>query len=185
MTSTDSTLFDGADITKNDGEPTHKNLKYCRKELAAIFATFDCTIDEAKNWGHSFLAYTDLQWLSKTNITATVPIPVLLGEFIGSTHAEKYKHEQKFKQYIIFRKVDKAGVRLVQTIYNTIYIFRPAIFWRLTHWIFHPTTTSTPWRHIHQHFHNRLILTRFIKGVSVNICSKWYCCCWGSLLITI
>ena len=49
MISTDSTLFDGAEITKNGGDPTHKNLKYCRKELAAIFATVDCTIDEAKN----------------------------------------------------------------------------------------------------------------------------------------
>ena len=93
MISTDSSLFDGADITKNDGDPTHKNLKYCRKELAAIFATVNFTIDEAKNRGHSFLAYTDLQWLAKMNITATVPIPVHPGEFTGSTHAEKYKHE--------------------------------------------------------------------------------------------
>ena len=121
MKSTGSTLFDGGEITKNDGDPTHKNLKYCRKYLAAIFATVDCTIDEAKNRGHSFLAYTNLQWLSKTNITATVPIPVRPGEFIGSTHTEKYKHEQKFKQYTIYRKVDKADVRLVQTIYNTTY----------------------------------------------------------------
>ena len=48
MISTDSTLFDGAEITKNYSDPTHKNLKYCRKELAAIFATVNCTIDEAK-----------------------------------------------------------------------------------------------------------------------------------------
>ena len=121
MTSTGSTLFDGAEITKNDGGPTHKNLKYCRKELAAIFATVNCTIDEAKNREHSLLAYTDLQWLPKTNITATVPIPVQPGEFTGSTHAERYKHELKFKQYATYRKVDKAGVRLVHTIYNTTY----------------------------------------------------------------
>ena len=119
MTSTDSSLFDGAKNTKNDGDPTHKNLKYCRKELVAIFATVNCTIDEAKNRGHSFLAYTNLHGLAKTNITATVPIPVHPGEFKGSTHAEKYKHEQKFKQYTIFRMVDKAGVQLLQTIYNT------------------------------------------------------------------
>ena len=68
-----------------------------------------------------FLAYIDLQWLAKTNITANVPIPVHSGKFAGLTHAEKYKHEHKFKQYTIFRKVDKAGVRLVQTIYNTTY----------------------------------------------------------------
>ena len=90
MTSTVSTLFDGTEITKNDGGPTHKNLKYCRKELAAIFATVNCTIDKAKNREHSLLAYTDLQWLPKTNITATVSIPVQPGEFTGSTHAERY-----------------------------------------------------------------------------------------------
>ena len=121
MTSTDRSLFDGAKNTTNEGDPTHKNLKYCRKELVAIFATVNCTIDEAKNRGHSFLAYTDLQWLTKTNITATVPIPVHPGKFTGSTRAEKYKHEQKFKQYTIFRKVEKAGIRLVQTICNTTY----------------------------------------------------------------
>ena len=43
------------------------------------------------------------------------------GKVTGLTHAEKYKHEQRFKQYTIFRKVDKAGVWLVQTIYNTTY----------------------------------------------------------------
>ena len=69
-----------------------------------------------------FLAYIDLQWLAKTNITANVPIPVHPGELTGSTHTEKYKHEQKFKQYTIFRKADKAGFRLVQTIYNTTYV---------------------------------------------------------------
>ena len=55
MTSTYSTFFDGVEITKNYGDPTHKNLKYCKKELAAIFATVDCKIDEAKNLVHSFL----------------------------------------------------------------------------------------------------------------------------------
>ena len=89
--------------------------------MAAIFATVYCTIYEAKNRRHLFLAYNNLQWLAKTNITATVLIPVHPGKFKGSTHTEKYRHEQKFKQYTIFRKVDTAGVRLVQTIYNTTY----------------------------------------------------------------
>ena len=89
--------------------------------MAAIFAAVDCTIDEAKNQGHSFLAYTNLKWLAKTNITATVPIPVRPGGFTGLTHTERYKHELKFKQYATYRKFDKAGVRLVQTIYNTTY----------------------------------------------------------------
>ena len=47
--------------------------------------------------------------------------PCSTDKFTGSTRTEKYKHEQKFKQYTILRKANKAGVRLVHTMYNTTY----------------------------------------------------------------
>ena len=49
------------------------------------------------------------------------PNPCSPGRVYRFNTRGKYKHEQKFKQYTIFRKVEKSGVRLVQTFYNTAY----------------------------------------------------------------
>jgi len=74
--------FTTDEVTKVAGYPTCSNLKNCRKELAALFSTVDCTIPEAKTHGHAFLTYTDLQWLAKVNIAALVAAPTLPGDLI-------------------------------------------------------------------------------------------------------
>ena len=88
-------------ITKVDGSPTCTTLRQSRIEIAKFANGITCDLEQAAGHGHSFLCYTDAQWLAKIRVTTLVPMRTHPGPLVGTTHADRYAHETCYRQFAL------------------------------------------------------------------------------------
>ena len=119
--SSDDVLLANATVTKVEGRPDFRNISLSRMEISNLLQTAESTLAETKRYGHALLALTDTQWLEKAGVSALVPTPDHPGIFVGTEFADRVAYEHKFNQYNTYRRADKAGVRLLMTIYDKNY----------------------------------------------------------------
>ena len=105
-------------VTKHDGPPTIATLRLTVNELAAFASDIVCELPQAAGHGHSFLCHTDRQWLAMHGVTDLVPVPTHPGPLVGTTHLDRHVNDVSYRQFMTYQKVDKACVRLLQTIYS-------------------------------------------------------------------
>ena len=88
-------------ITKVDGSPTCTTLRQSRIEIAKFANGITCDLEQAAGHGHSFLCYTDAQWLAKIRVNTLVPMRTHPGPLVGTTHADRYAHETRYRQFAL------------------------------------------------------------------------------------
>ena len=86
------------------------------QETVSILGDYPCDAAEAKQYGHQFLIYEATVWNSLDNVMADVTI-TKPGAFTGSTHADRFKHEEELTIYNEKEKHSKGAIIMLRHIF--------------------------------------------------------------------
>ena len=101
--------------------PDVGNIHKVVTQIATLLGDYPCTHADAQDYGHQFLIYDSAVWLTLPNVTMDVIISKP-GTLTGTTHAERYVHEENQKIYTVKETHQKGAVRMLE------HIFPPAVF---------------------------------------------------------
>ena len=122
MTDSKQTVIDYDTSTLNRVQvPDVCNIQESVAQIVAVLGDYPCNHADTHNYGHQFLIYDATVWLTLPNITLDVDI-TKPGTFTGTTHAERYIHEEEVRIYNTKETHLKGAIRMLK------YIFPPAVF---------------------------------------------------------
>ncbi|OEU06232.1 hypothetical protein FRACYDRAFT_255587 [Fragilariopsis cylindrus CCMP1102] len=78
--------IDLTDITRNDSPPTLISITKARREISRQLQTRVCADPQTQDHGHSYIVWSNSDWLKKRQVTSQIMPPTNPGIYGGNTH---------------------------------------------------------------------------------------------------
>ena len=78
--------IDLTDITRNDSPPTLISITKARREISRQLQTRVCADPQTQDHGHSYIVWSNSDWLKKRQVTSQIIPPTNPGIYGGNTH---------------------------------------------------------------------------------------------------
>ena len=110
MSKTIEEEIDLTDITRNNSPPTLISITKARREISRQLQTRVCADPQTHDHGHSYIVWSNSDWLKKRQVTSQVIPPTNPGAYTGNTHLllESHKASQlAWKRYKLAQAATK------------------------------------------------------------------------------
>jgi hypothetical protein len=94
MTTTEEEI-DLTDITRNNSMPTLISITKARREISRQLQTRVCADLQTHDHGHSYIVWSNSDWLKKRKVTSQIFPPTNPGAYGGNTHQLLEIHKAK------------------------------------------------------------------------------------------
>jgi hypothetical protein len=95
MSKTVEEEIDLTDITRNTGTPTLISITKARREISRQLQSRVCVDPQTHNHGHSYIVWSNSDWLKKRQFTSQIIPPTNPGAYGGNTHQLLKIHKAK------------------------------------------------------------------------------------------
>ena len=112
MTETEEEI-DFTAITRNDSQPTLISITKARREISRQLQTRVCADPETKDHGHSYIVWSDSEWIKKRLVTAQITPPTQPGECLGTTHNAHEIHKAKLLAWKRYKLAQAATQKMI------------------------------------------------------------------------
>jgi hypothetical protein len=109
MTTTEEEI-DPIDITRNNSTPTLISITKARREISRQLQSRVCADPQTHDHGHSYIVWSNSDWLKKRQVTSQIIPPTSPGAYGGITHQLLEIHKAKqlsWKRYKLAQAATK------------------------------------------------------------------------------
>jgi hypothetical protein len=93
MTKTEEEEIDLTEITRNNSQPNLISITKARREISRQLQTRVCADPQTQDHGHSYLVWSNAEWLKKRQVTTEIIPPKNPGAYGGTTHQQLEIHK--------------------------------------------------------------------------------------------
>jgi hypothetical protein len=108
MTTTEEEI-DLTDITRNNSTPTLISITKARREISRILQSRVCADPQTNDHGHSYIVWSNSDWLKKRQVTSQIIPPTNPGAYAGNTHQLLEIHKAKQLAWKIYKLAQRAS----------------------------------------------------------------------------
>ena len=95
MSKTVEEEVDLSDITRNTSPPNLISITKARREISRQLQTRVCVDPQTHDHGHSYIVWSNSEWLKKRQVTSQIIPPTNPGTYGGNTHQLLEIHNSK------------------------------------------------------------------------------------------
>jgi hypothetical protein len=115
--------IDLTDITHNNTTPTLISITKARREISRQLQTRVCANPQTHDHGHSYIVWSNSDWLKKRHVTLQIIPPTNPGAYDGMTHLKLEVHKAEQLAWKQYKLAQAATTKMVMYAFKEYHFF--------------------------------------------------------------